>query len=159
MRLGRVGSVVAAIAPVASAGVAGSLVTQPAIPGWYAGLAKPWYTPPNWAFAPAWTILYALMAYAFWRILVLPRATPGKGGAIAAFLVQIALNGLWSFAFFGLRSPAAGLVAIAFLCLAIATTFDFFRRLDRAAAWLLAPYLAWTSYAAALNAGVWLLNR
>lgn len=148
-----------AIAPVAAASVAGSLVTMPAIPGWYAGLAKPWFTPPNWLFGPAWTLLYALMAFAFWRVLTIDRPTFDKRTAIIAFLVQISLNGLWSFAFFGWRSPGAGLVVIAFLWLAIAATISAFARLDRMAAWLLAPYLAWTSYAAALNAGVFVLNH
>lgn len=148
-----------AIAPVAAASVAGSFVTMPAIPGWYAGLAKPWFTPPNWLFGPAWTLLYALMAFAFWRVLMLDRPTADKRAAIVAFLIQIFLNGLWSFAFFGWRSPGSGLVVIAFLWLAIAATIGAFARLDRMAAWLLAPYLAWTSYAAALNAGVFVLNR
>lgn len=132
---------------------------MPAIPTWYAGLAKPFFTPPNWLFGPAWTLLYVLMASAFWRILTLDRPAIDKRAAIAAFVAQIFLNGLWSFAFFGWRSPGAGLVVIAALWLAIAATIAAFARLDRLAAWLLAPYIAWTSYAAALNAGVFLLNR
>ena len=147
------------VSPVAAAGFAGSLVTMPAIPTWYAGLAKPFFTPPNWLFGPAWTLLYVLMAFAFWRILTLDRPAIDKRAAIAAFVVQIFLNGLWSFAFFGWRSPGAGLVVIAALWLAIAATIAAFARLDRLAAWLLAPYIAWTSYAATLNAGVFLLNR
>ena len=68
------------VAPVAAAGFAGSLVTMPAIPTWYAGLAKPFFTPPNWLFGPAWTLLYVLMASAFWRILTLDR--PAKRNAL-----------------------------------------------------------------------------
>lgn len=148
----------AAIAPVLAASLGGSWATVPAIPTWYAGLTKPWFTPPNWAFGPAWTVLYVLMAYAFWRILTRDGRPPDKRVAVIAFLLQIFLNGLWSFAFFGWRSPAAGVVVAAALWLAIAATIVAFARLDRTAAWLLAPYLAWTSFACALNAGVYLLN-
>lgn len=151
--------IVAAAAPALAAAVAGSLVTAPAIPGWYAGLVKPAFTPPNWLFGPAWTFLYVLMSAAFWRVLSAPESTGGRSRAITWYLTQIVLNGLWSFAFFGWRSPVAGLVVIAALWLAIAATIIAFARVDRTAAWLLAPYIAWTSFAAALNAGVWLLNR
>jgi len=147
-----------AVLPVAAAGLAGSLVTRPAIPTWYAGLAKPGFTPPNWLFAPVWTLLYILMAYAVWRILSLPRDVPGRSGAIASFFVQLGLNALWSFAFFGLRSPPAGFLAILVLIAAIAWTIRAFRPLDRTAAVLLLPYGAWVVYAAALNGAVWRLN-
>lgn len=152
-------SALAAIAPVLVVSLAGSWVTTPAIPTWYAGLAKPWFTPPNWLFGPAWTLLYVLMSYAFWRILTSRGHAPDRRAAVLAFLVQIFLNGLWSFAFFGWRSPGAGLVVIAALWLAIVATIFAVARLDRTAAWLLAPYLAWTSFASALNVGVYLLNR
>ncbi len=148
----------AAIAPVLAASLGGSWATIPSIPTWYAGLTKPWFTPPNWAFGPAWTFLYLLMAYAFWRILTRDGPPPDKRVAVIAFLVQIFLNGLWSFAFFGWRSPGAGLVVIAALWLAIVATILAFARLDRTAAWLLAPYLAWTTFASALNIGIYLLN-
>jgi tryptophan-rich sensory protein len=147
-----------AVLPVVAVAVSASLVTQPNIPTWYAGLAKPGFTPPNWAFPVAWTILYALMAYALWRILALPESLPGRQGAIIAFFVQLALNGLWSFAFFGAQSPPAGLVVIAALIVAILATMASFRKLDRVAAWLLAPYLAWVCYATLLNFTIWRLN-
>jgi benzodiazapine receptor len=147
-----------AVAPVVAVAVSASLVTQPNIPTWYAGLAKPGFTPPNWAFPVAWTILYALMAYALWRILALPKSCPGRAGAIIAFFVQLALNGLWSFAFFGAQSPSAGLVVIAALIVAILATMASFWKLDRTAALLLVPYLAWVSYAALLNGTIWRLN-
>jgi tryptophan-rich sensory protein len=147
-----------AVLPVVAVAVSASLVTQPNIPTWYAGLAKPGFTPPNWAFPVAWTILYALMAYALWRILALPESLPGRRGAIIAFFVQLALNGLWSFAFFGAQSPPAGLVVIAALIVAILATMASFRKLDRVATWLLAPYLAWVCYATLLNFTIWRLN-
>lgn len=147
-----------AVLPVAAVAVSASLVTQPNIPTWYAGLAKPGFTPPNWAFPVAWTLLYTLMAYALWRILSLPKGAPGRAGAITAFFMQLALNGLWSFAFFGAQSPLAGLVVIAALIVAIIVTIITFGRLDRMAALLLVPYLAWVAYASVLNGAVWRLN-
>jgi tryptophan-rich sensory protein len=147
-----------AVLPVVAVAVSASLITQPNIPGWYAGLQKPSFTPPNWAFPVAWTILYAMMAYALWRILSLPENRPGRSTAIIAFFVQLALNGTWSFAFFGGQSPLAGLMVIAALIVAILATIRTFWRLDRTAALLLVPYLAWVSYATLLNATIWRLN-
>ena len=147
-----------AAGPVVLCAVVGSLATAPALKTWYPSLAKPFFTPPNWVFGPAWTTLFALMAFAFWRILILPEDTPGRGRATVAFLVQLAFNALWSCVFFGAQSPGGGLVAVFFLWLSIAVAISKFRPLDATAAWLLAPYLAWTTFAAALNVGVYLLN-
>ena len=147
-----------AVLPVVAVAVSASLITQPNIPTWYAGLQKPGFTPPNWAFPAAWTILYAMMAYALWRILSSPESRPGRRAAIIAFFVQLALNGTWSFAFFGGQSPLAGLVVIAALIVAILATIRTFWRLDRHAALLLVPYLGWVSYATLLNGTIWHLN-
>lgn len=146
------------ILPVVAVSIAGNLVTVPNIPAWYAGLEKPVFTPPNWLFGPVWTTLYVMMAYALWLILSLPRNTPGRSKAVAAFFAQLALNSLWSFAFFGAHSPLAGLVVIAALIVAILATIVTFSRLDRFAALLLVPYLAWVAYAAALNGAIWQMN-
>jgi tryptophan-rich sensory protein len=147
-----------AVIPVVLVAVSASLVTQPNIPTWYATLQKPGFTPPNWAFPVAWTLLYALMAYALWRILSLPKDRPGRSAAITAFFVQLVLNGLWSFAFFGAHSPSAGVIVILALIAAILATMWAFGRLDRIAALLLAPYLAWVAYATVLNGTIWQLN-
>ncbi|TBW40369.1 tryptophan-rich sensory protein [Siculibacillus lacustris] len=148
-----------AVLPVAIAGALGNVVTLPALVPWYAGLAKPWFVPPNGLFAPAWTFLYLTMIVAFWRILRSDADAPGRGAAIRWFLVQISLNALWSIAFFGLHSPPAGLVVLALLLPAIVMTIVGFARVDRPAGLLLVPYLAWTCFATALNLGVWWLNR
>jgi benzodiazapine receptor len=154
-----------AVLPVAAAGTIASLATLPNIPSWYVDLAKPPMTPPNWLFGPAWTLLYSLMAIAFFRVLghsAKPRdairQAAGRLGVIGAFLAQLALNAIWSIAFFGLHNPALGLAVIAALIAAIAATMVRFRRVDRPAFWLLAPYLAWVLFAAYLNCGVWWLN-
>lgn len=143
---------------VVAAATIGNLATMPAIPTWYAGLVKPSFNPPNWLFGPVWGLLYAMMAVAFWRVLRKPPAVEGRSAAIAAFLVQMALNALWSVAFFGAKSPSLGLLVIAALWLAIAATIALFRRVDRAAATLLLPYIAWVSFAALLNGAIWRLN-
>ncbi|MCG7393585.1 tryptophan-rich sensory protein [Microvirga sp. ACRRW] len=147
-----------AVVPVVAVSFAGSLVTRAKIPTWYAGLAKPGFSPPNWLFAPVWTTLYAMMAYALWRILSLPRSMPGRTGAVVLFFVQLALNSAWSFAFFGAQSPLLGLVVIAALIVAILATILAFWKLDRIAALLLAPYLAWVCFATLLNGSIWQLN-
>jgi tryptophan-rich sensory protein len=145
-------------AVVFGAATIANLVTMPVIPTWYAGLVKPFFNPPNWLFGPVWGLLYAMMAVAFWRILRLPAQTPGRMAAIVAFLLQMTLNALWSVAFFGAQSPNLGLLVIAALWIAIAATIAVFARLDRAAGWLLAPYIAWVSFAALLNGAIWRLN-
>ncbi|HEV7873907.1 MAG TPA: TspO/MBR family protein [Enterovirga sp.] len=147
-----------AILPVAAASALGSLATLPNIPTWYAGLAKPPLTPPNGVFGPVWTLLYALMAWAVWRILSRPADLPGRRGALGWFFVQLALNAAWSWVFFALHSPALGLVVILALVAAIGVTIRRFRQADRLAAWLLVPYLAWVLFATYLNLGVWRLN-
>lgn len=145
--------------PVIAIAALGGYATAPNIPAWYAGLAKPPGTPPNWLFGPAWTLLYAAMVVAVFRILSLPEGTPGRREALILFFVQLAFNGAWSWAFFAARNPLLGLVVISALLVAIALTIAAFRRCDRLAAWLFAPYLAWVLYASYLNLGVWWLNR
>lgn len=148
-----------AIIPVVAASVAGGAVTVPQIGGWYAGLIKPPFNPPNWIFGPMWTALYALMAFAVFRILRLPIGTPGRRRALVVYHVQLLLNFAWSFAFFGANIPVAGLVVIIPLLIAIVATIAAFRPLDRIASLVLWPYLAWVGFATLLNASIWLLNR
>ena len=147
-----------AVLPVAAASLTGALITAPNIPTWYAGLAKPAFAPPNWLFAPAWTTLYAMMALAFWRILSLVPGTLGRAGAIAAFLVQLALNAAWTPVFFGLHSPRGGLAVIGILLVTILVAIRRVWPLDRTAAGLLVPYAAWVAFATALTAEVARLN-
>jgi translocator protein len=135
----------------------GSLFTRPAIPGWYAGLEKPWFTPPGWVFGPVWTVLYILMAVAAWRVWLAP-ASAARRSALWWFFVQLALNAVWSPAFFGLQAPLLGLVVIVLLLAALTVTVVRFFAVDSAAGWLMAPYLAWVAYAALLNAAIVVLN-
>ena len=146
-----------AIAPVASAAVFGNLVTLPNIPTWYAKLAKPTFNPPNWVFAPAWTTLYVLMAYSFFRIL--ESASDWRSIAVPIFLIQIALNAAWSYIFFFRHSLRGGLLVIAGLWLAIAAMILTFWQVDQVASVLQWPYLAWVSFAGILNWEIHRLNR
>jgi tryptophan-rich sensory protein len=135
----------------------GSYATVPNL-NWYAALAKPGFTPPDWGFPVVWTVLFALMAIALWRVVAAAGGRIAGNRALLPFAVQLALNVGWSFAFFSGRSPAAGLGVIALLIPAIVWTILVFREKDRLAAWLLAPYLVWVAYAAVLNAAIWRLN-
>ena len=122
---------------------------------WYAGLRKPPWNPPNAVFAPVWTVLYAMMAVAAWLVW---RQT-GLSSECALFLLQLALNGLWTWLFFGLKRPALALADILVLWLAIGATLTAFWHVRALAGLLLVPYLAWVTFAAALNAAVWRLNK
>ena len=148
-----------AIAVVASAGLIGNLATIPNIPVWYAGLNKPGFTPPNWVFGPVWSLLYAMMVLAFWRVLLRrSRWTTAGWRVVGVFLVQMALNAFWSVAFFGMHNPLLGLGVVIALELMIVATIITFKPIDRMAAWLLAPYAVWVGYATALNAAIVGLN-
>jgi len=145
------------LAVVAVVGAVGSWVTLPQIPGWYSGLAKPWFTPPNAVFGPAWTILYLMMAVAVWLVARMPPSS-ARTTAIVLFVVQLTCNAIWSPAFFGLQSPRLGLAVIAVLLISLAATIAVFWRISRPAALLLVPYLAWVCYATALNGAIVALN-
>lgn len=164
------------------AGVAGSLVTLPVIEsGWYENLAKPALNPPDWVFGPVWTTLYLLMGvslYLAWknnwkvknRIIENGRKAWNpwserlwtgnwqKQNVIAVFGIQLALNLLWSFIFFGLQLPGPAFFEILALWFAALYTLVNFYRISKFAAWLLLPYLIWVSFAAYLNFAVWLMN-
>jgi len=141
------------------AGFIGKIFTTPKIGGWYAGINKPSFNPPNWLFGPVWTLLYVMMAIALYLVWRKGLAAKGVKVALAVFLIQLALNTLWSFAFFGAQSPLAGLVVIVALWAMIAASIAAFAPVSRAAAVLLVPYIIWVSFATVLNAAIYLLNR
>jgi translocator protein len=121
------------------------------VTGWYQTLNRPAITPPNWVFGPVWTLLYAMMALAAWLVW---QASPssGRGLALALFLGQLTLNLAWSWIFFHQHALGVALAEIALLWLAICATMVMFGHVRPAAAWLMAPYLAWVSFALVLNA-------
>jgi translocator protein len=150
--------VLIAVLVVAFAAISGSLITAPKIPIWYAGLNKPWFNPPREVFPIVWPILYALMAFGFWRILRAVDSGKPRDHAILTFLVQILFNAGWSFAFFGAESPLAGLIVLAGLILCVLAMIFAFRKVDPLAAFLQLPYFAWISFAFMLNIAIWRLN-
>lgn len=124
---------------------------------WYQQLQKPSWNPPSWIFGPAWTALYILMAIAAW--LVWQRGGFAKQRfALSLFLLQLLLNAAWSPLFFGLRNPGLAFVDIVLLWLALLATLLTFWARSLAAGALLIPYLAWVSFASALNLALWRLN-
>ena len=136
------------------AGLIGSFFTMPAIATWYATLAKPTFTPPNWIFGPVWTILFLLMGISLYIIW----SHKANKTALIFFSIQLVLNILWSILFFGLKSPLLAFGEILILWCAILITIIRVYPMSKFAAWLLMPYIAWVSFAAILNFTVYLLN-
>ena len=136
---------------------AGGAVTAKSVGTWYQTLNKPPFTPPDWLFAPVWTMLYIGIAIAGWRVWTAGRRA-GTRGAMTTYSVQLALNLAWSFIFFGIHRIGAALADILLLLVAIGVNSASFRRIDRLAGWLLAPYAAWVAFASALNFALWRLN-
>lgn len=139
-------------------GSLGGLVTYEKIPGWYATLTKPVFTPPNWLFGPVWTLLYILMGYAMHRVWVSKTDIRQRRRVARLFLFQLLLNFLWSYLFFGQQNIIASCIEIVVLWLAIAALIRDVRRIDTTAALLLMPYFLWTSFAMILNYSLWVLN-
>ena len=133
----------------------GWLIGATNLPGeWYAGLAKPSFVPPNWAFPIAWTILYVMIAIAGWRTY---RREP-RGKAMLAWAAQLALNFIWSPVMFTMHQIGAALVILIGLFVAIVTYIGLEMSRDRLAAALFVPYAAWVAFAGVLNAAIWRLN-
>jgi translocator protein len=134
----------------------GLLIGATNLPGsWYAELAKPSFTPPNWLFAPAWTVLYILIAIAGWRTF---RRQP-RGLAMGFWYAQLALNFAWSPAMFSLHAIALALIIVVAMLLTIIAFIVLRWPCDRIAACLFLPYVVWVFYATLLNFAVWQLNR
>jgi translocator protein len=139
-------------------GASGSVFTASLLKTWDPGLLKPPGTPPPWVFGPVWSILYLLIAAAAW-LMWRQRIHEDMWLALALFLVQLILNGLWSLVFFRLRRPGAALVEVIVLLADIAMTAVRFAEFSLLAFWLMTPYGAWVLYASYLNFGIWRLNK
>ncbi len=133
------------------AGGVGSIFTTQSIPTWYATLNKPFFSPPNWIFAPVWTILYILMGislYLVWQKKKIP----------AVFWIQLVLNIIWSVIFFGMKNPPLAFMDIIILWIAIFATIKSFSKINKLAGQLLWPYMVWVSFASILNLFIIILN-
>ena len=157
MKIIDVVKLVVSIAVPLLAGFGSSVFTVNSISTWYATLNKPWFSPPNVVFAPVWTILYILMGLALFLIWRSPRNRTRDIG-IALFAAQLAINVIWTLAFFGLQNTLYGLLTIIPLWILIAATIYQFYKVEKWASYLLVPYIVWVSIATALNASVYLLN-
>lgn len=140
-------------------GIIGSLFTLTAVREWYSTLIRPSFAPPSWVFGPVWTTLFALMGIAAWLVWSKGIKRRNVKVALGIFLAQLVLNTVWSLLFFGLHSPGGALIEIVFLWAAIAASIIAFAKISKPAAWLLAPYILWVSFAAYLNYSFWILNR
>lgn len=140
------------------AGFVGSLFTTPFIDTWYAELVKPSFNPPNWVFAPVWTVLFLLMGVSLY--LVLRKVVMGKKAGVALWIfgIQLVVNALWSIIFFGLQEPFLAFLELIVLWGFIVLTIWQFAKISKVAAWLLVPYLLWVSFAGVLNYSIWILN-
>jgi len=148
---------IASILIAQSAGLVGAVFTISSIGTWYRHLNKPEFTPSGRFISAAWIALYTLMgtaSYLVWR-----SKRPGLPGAMTVYAAQLLANALWSGAFFGLKSPSAGLIAIGILWTLILATIRKFWSISHLSALLMVPYLLWTSFAAYLNFSIWRLNR
>ena len=136
------------------------IITRASIVTWYPTFVKPGFNPPNWLFAPVWTLLYIMMGVAaglVWNRIDYEKELVKK--ALLFFVIQLGLNALWSYLFFGLQNPLLALIEIVLLWLMIYETYLKFRKIDTLAGYLFIPYLLWVSFAGILNANIWWLNR
>lgn len=139
-------------------GFIGSYFTAPAIPEWYAGLNKPSLNPPNWIFAPVWTILYIFMGVAFFLVWKENAELRRKVTAFALFGIQLVLNLTWSIFFFGMKNPELAMMNIILLVIALIATMISFYKISKKTLYLLIPYLLWISFASYLNYQIIVLN-
>lgn len=136
----------------------GSRATIPNISEWYEGLIKPSFNPPNWIFGPVWTLLYAMMTYAAWRVLGRLETRRDLVRVALTFIAQLIFNALWSIVFFGMHDPASALAVVACLEASVIAMILVFARYDRLAAFTQLPYAAWVAFASLLNLAIVFLN-
>lgn len=139
-----------------AAAAAGGLASIQAGP-FYLGLVRPAWAPPAWLFGPVWSVLYLLMAVAAWLVWRAGASNRSAAGLVV-FTVQLAFNALWTWLFFAWHRGAWAFAEIVVLWVLIVVTMILFARTHKLAAALLAPYLAWVTFAAALNFSLWRLN-
>ncbi len=157
LKLNNAGKLVISLALPFLAGAIGSLATFSNIPTWYAELAKPVLSPPNWVFGPVWTTLYLLMGISLYLVWT-AKYKKSKQLALTFFGVQLVLNTLWSLVFFGMHWLWGGALVILPLLATIVLTVRSFLPISRYAAYLLVPYVLWVGFATVLNVATALIN-
>lgn len=151
-------TLIVAVALPELVGIVSTPFTIAAIPIWYGALNKPFFSPPNWVFAPVWTVLYLMMGVASYLIWKQGIKKQKVRRTLTFYAIQLFLNFVWSWLFFGLHSPMLALVDIVFLWVFIVLTILKFYQLSKPAAYLLVPYLLWVSFATLLNFAIVILN-
>jgi tryptophan-rich sensory protein len=149
----------ASIAMCQAAGIIGSFFTRESVSSWYTSLDKPFFNPPNSVFGPVWVTLYLLMGFSLFLIWRKGLDSSKAKQAFSVFIIHLLINSLWSFAFFGCRSPLAGFIVIVILWFTIVWVIISFFSISRIASILLIPYILWVSFAAVLNGAIFFLNR
>ena len=158
--MNKITRILAVVVTCLAVGYFSGIVTRSAVTTWFPTLMKPSFNPPNWIFAPVWSILYVMMGVAaglVWDRIEAEREVVKK--ALIFFAIQLALNALWSYLFFGLQNPMLAGLEIILLWLMIFETYIQFAKINKISGYLLLPYLAWVSFAAVLNGSIWWLNR
>ena len=160
MKINKITKIVIALIICLMVGYSASIVTRPSVESWYPTIIKPSFNPPNWIFMPVWTMLYILMAVAAGLVWdKIKEQNQEVKVALGFFLIQLTLNAIWSYIFFGLKNPMLALIEIALLWLMIYETYLKFTKINKTAGYLLIPYMAWVAFAGILNASIWWLNR
>jgi len=160
IKMNKIARIILVVVVCLSIGYMSGIVTRSAITTWYPTLIKPSFNPPNWIFAPVWSLLYVMMGVA--AGLVWNQMDSNKEGvkkALFFFAIQLILNALWSYLFFGLHNPMLAGLEIILLWLMIYETYIQFSKINTIAGYLLIPYLLWISFASVLNGCIWWLNR
>lgn len=158
--MNKITRILAVVVTCLAIGYFSGMVTKSSIETWYPTLIKPSFNPPNWVFAPVWSMLYVMMGVAaglVWDRIEAEKEVVKK--ALVFFAIQLVLNALWSYLFFGLHNPMLAGLEIIVLWLMIFETYIQFAKINKIAGYLLLPYLAWVSFAAVLNGTIWWLNK
>jgi benzodiazapine receptor len=140
-------------------GIASAYFTLPEVEGWYSTLRKPAFTPPDNFFAPIWTVLYVLIGISAYLVWQRRNDAIQYKISVGVYAIQLLLNFLWAIIFFGMHQILGGLIDTILLWIVIIINIICFRKFNSGAAWLLAPYLLWTSFAIVLNFWFFMLNR
>lgn len=139
-------------------GAVSGILTSRSVNEWFVTINKPSFNPPNWVFAPVWTILYILMGIAFFFVWKSNAPTDDKRQAFIFYGIQLILNFMWSLIFFGSHNIGIALVEIVILWIMIVLTTILFKNISSIAGWLMTPYVCWVGFAIVLNFYIWRLN-
>lgn len=150
--------IIAIAIPIIVGGTSG-FFTATGVESWYQTIARPTWNPPGWIFGPVWTTLYVMMGISLFLVWKEDTSVELKKIGIALFAIQLVLNFFWSFIFFNQHQIGWALVEIVAMWVFILLTIFAFAQVNKAAAWLLVPYISWVSFATILNFTIWQLNK